>query len=79
MYVGQCLVELNELEKAKEFINKELVIEDIREGEYSLSNIWIMLYKRQMAKELGGDVDSISDKTVLEKYPLPLEIDFRMH
>jgi len=79
MYMGQCLVENNELERAKTFINKDLVVEDFKEGEYAVSNIWVMLYKREMATELECDISEITDEQVLEKYPLPFEIDFRMH
>lgn len=79
MYAGQCYVKLGELQKAKELINKNLVIEDIREGEYAISNVWVMLYKRELAQTLGKDISQISDTQVLEKYPLPLEIDYRMH
>lgn len=79
MYVGQCLVETNELESAKLFINKNLVIEDIREGEYAVSNVWLMLYKREIALHENRNINDITDKEVLKKYPLPYEIDFLMH
>lgn len=79
MYMGQCLVKEGELERAKEFINKDLVVEDFKEGEYSVSSIWVELYRAQMSSESGIDADKITDKEVLERYPLPYEIDFRMH
>ena len=79
MYVGYCLVELGLPDKAKAYINDKLVIEDIREGEYAVSNVWLMLYKRQISKDENRNVNDISDKEVFDKYPLPYEIDFLMH
>ena len=35
--------------------------------------------KKIMAKATGALMEEISDKQVLEKYPLPFELDFRMH
>ena len=66
-------------EKAKEYINEELVISDIREGEYAISNVWVSLYKKEMARETGRDEDTVTDAEVLEKHPVPYIIDFRMH
>lgn len=79
MYYGNCLIMQDKLEKAKEYINKHLVIPDIREGEYSIANIWIELYRREMAKNNGKKPSEITDVEVLEAYPLPYEIDFRQH
>ena len=79
MYVGQCLVEIGETERAKEFINSELVVEDFKEGEYSVSGIWVKLYKKEMAKAMGCGEEDISDALVLCEHPLPYDIDFRMH
>lgn len=79
MYVGQCLVELGEIDYAKQFINDQLVVEDFKEGEYSVSNIWVKLYKQEMAIKQKRDIEVISDAEVLAEYPLPYSIDFRMH
>ncbi len=79
MYMGQCLVMKGETEKAKDYINAELVVPDIREGEYAISNIWIMLYRKELAKKYGKKEIEISDTEVLNAYPLPKTIDFRMH
>lgn len=79
MYNGQCLVMLGKLEEAKKYINASLRVEDVREGEYAISNIWIMLYKKELSAVLNKSENQISDKEVLEKYPIPYEIDFRMH
>lgn len=79
MYLGQCHVMMGNTEKAKEYINEELVISDIREGEYAISNVWVSLYKKEMARETGRDEDTVTDAEVLEKHPVPYIIDFRMH
>jgi hypothetical protein len=79
MLLGECYSKMGEPEKAREIITADLVVPDLMEGEYSLSNIWIDIYAQILAKERGVSVDSISSKEVLSVYPLPYEIDFRMH
>ncbi len=79
MYVGQCLVCTERTEEAKKYINKDLVVEDVREGEYAISNIWVMLYRKEIAKAKGVAESEITDKDVLTEYPIPYAIDFRMH
>ena len=79
MYLGNCYILAGDLEAAKKHINGNLIIPDIREGEYSISNIWIELYRCEISKTTGRDAAEITDKEVLEKYPLPYSIDFRMH
>ena len=79
MYRAKCFVELGELEKAKAILSSNLVIPDIREGEYSISAIWLKLYHRVIAKEEMRSYKEITEKEVLEKYPIPYKLDFRMH
>lgn len=78
MYVGNCYILLNDLEAAKKFINKDLTVDDIKEGEYSVSNLWISLYKKQIAADEGIDESSVTKEYVLDKYPIPYEINFGM-
>ena len=49
---------------------------DIKEGEFSVSHIWLDIHKQIMKKD--GIVNPTDDE-VYEKYPLPYELDFRMH
>lgn len=79
MYYGNCLVLLGQTEKAKQFVNTNLHVADIREGESSISKIWTDLYKGELASQNNVSIDDISDEEVLEKYPLPYELDFRLH
>lgn len=79
MYVGRCLVETGEYERAKEFINEELSLVDFREGEYSISYVWTLLYKKEIAHRSGRSEEDITDSEVLLAHPLPYKLDFRMH
>ena len=79
MYVAHCYCMIGELEKAEGFLNVDLVVPDVREGEYAVSNVWIQIYKRKIAKEQNKAWEDISDEEVLEKYPIPYELDFRLH
>lgn len=82
LYRAIACINLDRLEEAKEVINKDFVMSDIKEGELSVSHYWFELYRRVYAKEQGMVYDP-NDKEMAKaadaKYPLPREIDFRMH
>ena len=79
MLLGECYSKMGNPEQARKIITADLVVPDLMEGEYSLSNIWVGIYAQILAKERGVNVDSLSTEEVLGAYPLPSEIDFRMH
>ena len=79
MLLGECYSKMGKPEQARQIITADLVVPDLMEGEYSLSNIWVGIYAQILAKECGVNVDSLSTEEVLEAYPIPGEIDFRMH
>jgi tetratricopeptide (TPR) repeat protein len=79
MLLGECYSKMGRPEEARRVITAELVVSDLMEGEYSLSNIWIGIYAQVLASERGVSVDSLSTEEILSAYPLPREIDFRMH
>lgn len=79
MLTGACYVRMDDTEKAKEFINDSTVVNDIMEGEYSLSEIWYELYARVLAKERGVKPESLEKEEVFKHYPIPYALDFRMH
>jgi hypothetical protein len=50
----------------------------LREGEGSLSDLWIEFHHKKISLELGGaDEDTIKKKVEVD-HPVPQEIDFRM-
>ena len=73
-----CYIRLGKLDEAKEIINEEFTMNDIKEGEFSISKIWVELYKEIMKND-GKDVSSLNDSDVFKIYPLPQKLDFRMH
>ena len=79
MFVGKCLIELDRIEEAEMFINKDLLLPNLREGEYSITNLWVEMYRKKIASALGTTVECVSTERVLSEYPIPYEIDFRMH
>lgn len=79
MLTGACLVKLGKEDVAEEYINANLVVYDIKEGEYSLSAIWQELYARKIAKSRGCDYTEIAESEIFGLYPLPRSLDFRMH
>jgi len=75
---AKALIALNKLEEAKEIVNDKFEMADIKEGELSISALWFELYKKQIILERGIDEEQAL-KAVKEEYPLPYELDFRMH
>lgn len=79
MLLGAAYTRLGELSPARAEICDTLTVDDIKEGEYSLSAIWIELYTAVLAKERGVEPSSLTAEDVLAVYPLPRALDFRMH
>lgn len=75
LYKVAALMRLDRLEEATAILNPSFVMDDIKEGELSISGIWFELYRKLYAKETGNDDPEKAD----EKYPLPKSLDFRMH
>ena len=74
-------MQLNRLNEAAEILKPGFEMPDIKEGEYSVSQLWFELYGKIFAKETGV-VYSPNNKAFIcaanLKYPLPAELDFRM-
>ncbi len=73
-----CYIRLGMLDMAKSIVNENFVMNDIKEGEFSISKIWVELYKEIMKKD-GINVSLMNDSDVFKIYPLPQKLDFRMH
>ena len=74
-----CYTKLKQVKKALEIMRSDICVYDIREGEYSLSGIWMELHGIILAGERGISEVDLTAEEILEVYPLPFELDFRMH
>ena len=76
MLSALALNRIGKTEAAQKIINKNFIMPDIKEGEFSLSHLWVEIYKNLMQSD---GFENLSVEDVLDKYPLPYELDFRMH
>jgi len=82
LYKAIALMNLSRFKEASQIINKDFVMNDIKEGELSVSHLWFVLYRNIYAEENGllyNAEDTALCKAADEKYPLPPKLDFRMH
>ena len=63
-------VTLGKYDEAEAIMLRPLFIPDMREGELSLSDLWFTLYMKK---------NGISREEAKKNFPLPHELDFRMH
>ncbi len=73
---GRIALELGRLDDVEKVLSREYAV--IREGELELTDLWSeMCLRREMAKS-GGKITPALRQQILEKYPPPANIDFRM-
>jgi tetratricopeptide (TPR) repeat protein len=75
----EALIQAGRLEDAEKALMDNLVIADMREGELTLSELWIMLHMHRVERETGETDPKIKRQKALERYPVPQTLDFRMH
>ena len=79
MYYAMAYIALGDYESAAAIINEKFILEDVREGELSISNVWSALYRnliRQRNPQLEeADVIALQE----QEFPLPTHLDFRMN
>ena len=74
----QNLVKQNRLGEAEKLLLKIPEVADMREGELSVTAVWIDLYRAKAAAEEGREPSEIPADEILKKHPIPKEIDFSM-
>ena len=74
--------EMGELEYALQILNSGIEIKDLREGEPTLSDLWIRIHMYKMVREdaaLKALESGALIKKAAEKYPVPEKFDFRVN
>jgi hypothetical protein len=75
---AQAALAENEFEIVERFFDEQIVVEDLREGESILSDLWIALHRKRLsAEEKMLRNDSLSAR-IDEPPPVPAFFDFRM-
>ena len=78
LYTAIALIRLERYEEAAGIIHAEFVLNDIEEGEVSLSAVWFDLY-RHLITGAPEDADEAALMALVEEqFPLPAHLDFRM-
>ena len=72
----EASIHTGETERALKAFGEDFTVNDVREGEVLLSDLWIQLHRKLMAD--AGETGEIDDARVLSAHPLPAKIDFRM-
>jgi tetratricopeptide (TPR) repeat protein len=75
---AQAALELGDLVNVEEFFNEGGVVADLREGETSITDLWIEYQVQILCQEENLEEDAPEVIQFRENPPLPVEIDFRM-
>ena len=67
---ASAAIALEEYDLAERILRSPLIIPDMREGELSLCSLWFALFEKKY---------QLTTEEVEKRFPLPRELDFRMH
>ncbi len=73
----KALVELGRYDEAERMLLGDLVVEDLREGENALTEIWFDLQARRLAAGEQSPVTDTHRARARKEHPLPRHLDFR--
>jgi tetratricopeptide (TPR) repeat protein len=75
---AQAALAVNNLEVVKKFFDDAVIVEDLREGENTLSDLWFSYHEQYLSKTQNISIDVLLKEKLRRQYPLPESIDFRM-
>ncbi len=75
---GQAALAAGDLDRVAAILAAPFVVDDMREGEKSLSDLWIEFHLQRMVQEEGASMDDALRTRVLQSHPIPPSFDFRM-
>lgn len=75
---AQAALRLKDFQRAEAVLRSGVVVDDMREGERSLSNLWFELHEQRLSAAEDIPVDDTLRERVRREYPVPPELDFRM-
>ena len=75
---AQAALAAGDLPRVKAVLDQRVIMEDLREGETALSDLWLAYHARRLSEEEGLPPDEALYSRVKRAYPVPPELDFRM-
>ena len=75
---GQAALAVGDFDRVEKILAENLVIDDLREGERSLSHLWFEFHAKKLSTEEGIPIDDALKERVKEEFPVPEHLDFRM-
>ena len=78
VYLSLAYLHVGEYKKTMEIIKPDFVLNDIKEGELSMSKIWTDMHVAMLQDKENLSLEE-AEKQAEIRYPLPYELDFRMH
>jgi tetratricopeptide (TPR) repeat protein len=78
VYLSLAYLHVGEYQKTMEIIKPDFVLNDIKEGELSMSKIWTDMHVAMLQDKENLSLEE-AEKQAEIRYPLPYELDFRMH
>ena len=75
---GQAALAVGDFDRVEKILSENLVIDDLREGERSLSHLWFEFHEKKLSTEEGIPIDDALKERVKKEFPVPEHLDFRM-
>lgn len=75
---GEAALAVGDFERVQRIFDDEIIVVDLREGERSLSQLWLAYHAKRLTHEEGKlDKDMLRER-VRREFPIPKAFDFRM-
>jgi len=75
---GRAALETGDLDRVALLFDGTLVVDDLREGELSLSELWFEYHTRKLSRDEELPIDDALRARVRRDIPVPAFLDFRM-
>lgn len=75
---AKAALDLGDLDDVEKILG-EIELTDVREGEFSLSELWFWMHQKRISRAEGIPIDEALRMRVYREFPVPAQIDFRTH
>ncbi|MDZ4198277.1 MAG: DUF5107 domain-containing protein, partial [Kiritimatiellia bacterium] len=74
---ARARLHMEQYDEVERLLRNGLVLDDLREGENSLTDLWFNLHERRLAAAEGVAIDEALRQRVRKNYPAPDHLEFR--